>query len=163
MSLSRRRGRRVLLAVIELSAAFVFFWAVAHHVYTFDFRPLAALCLPILVMFFGFAALLYNRGRALPRGAAATRSLYGAERAMQAVVWYLFGIVLGTTIYGLLRYFGIVFNAAQPSTVGLWLLLFIAPYLLMQTGLLCFLRAAWVVAPQLLRRTRPIELRRRIQ
>ena len=42
------------------------------------------------------------------------------------------------------------------------LLAFLAPYWLMQTGLLLFMRAAWVMTPQLLRRTSPFELRRRI-
>ena len=158
----RWRHSRVVFVIGEICAAFVFFWAVAHHVYTFDFKPLAALCLPILVVFFGFASLLYNRGRALAKGEAAIRSLYAAERAMQATAWYLSGILLGVTLYGLLRYVGVSFHPARPSTAGLWLLVFLAPYWLMQTGLLLFMRAAWVMTPQLLRRTSPFELRRRI-
>ena len=78
MGVRQRRGARVLFVVVEICAAFVFFWAVAHHVYNFDFKPLVALCIPILVVFFGFASLLYNRGRALPKGEGATRSLYAA-------------------------------------------------------------------------------------
>lgn len=163
MGIHRRRTSRALFAVVEVCAAFVFFWAVAHHVYTFDFKPLAALCLPILLVFFGFASLLYNRGRSLPKGETATRSLYAAERAVQATLWYLLGIVLGTSLYGLLVYFGVSFNPSRPSVLGLWLVLFVAPYVLMQIGLLFFLRAAWVITPQLMRRTNPFELRRRIQ
>lgn len=159
----RRRTSRVVFVVVEVCAAFVFFWAVLHHVYTFDFKPLAALCVPILVVFFGFASLLYNRGRALPRGEAQTRSLYAAERAMQATLWYLFGIILGTSLYGLLIYFGMSFNPSKPSPAGLWLLLFLAPYALMQTGLLCFMRAAWIVTPQFFRRVGAFELRRRVE
>lgn len=163
MNTPRRRTSRVVFAVVELCGAFVFFWAVLHHVYTFDFKPLAALCIPILVVFFGFASLLYNRGRALPKGEAQTRSLYAAERAMQATIWYLFGIILGTSLYGLLKYFGVSFNPSTPTPAGLWLLLFFLPYAFMQIGLLCFMRAAWVITPQFFWRIGAIKLRRRIQ
>jgi hypothetical protein len=163
MHTHRKRASRVVFAVVELCAAFVFFWVVLHHVYTFDFKPLAALCVPILVVFFGFASLLYNRGRALPKGEAQTRSLYAAERAMQATLWYLFGIVLGVSLYGLLVYFGLSFNPRKPSAAGLWLLVFLAPYALMQAGLLFFMRAAWVITPQFFRRIGAFELRRRIR
>jgi hypothetical protein len=66
--------------VVELCAAFVFFWAVLYHVYTFDFRPLAAFCVPILVVFLAFSSLLYMRGRSLAKGGAQRRSLFAAER-----------------------------------------------------------------------------------
>ena len=154
---------RLAFPITELCASFVFFWAVAHHVVTFDFKPLAAFCVPILVLFFGFASLLYNRGRSLVKGKAQTRSLYAAERAMQAIVWYLFGIVLGVTLYGILVYFGVSFNPRKPTPEGLWLLLFIGPYALMQIGFSSFMRAAWLVAPHFLRRTGAFELRRRVE
>ena len=82
---------------------------------------------------------------------------------MQATIWYLFGIVLGTSLYGLFVYFGVSFNPNKPSLAGFSLLLFFVPYALMQIGLLCFVRATWILAPQFLRRTRPFELRRRVQ
>lgn len=136
---------------------------ILHHVYNFDFKPLAALCLPILVVFFAFASLLYSRGRAFAKGNAQVRSLYAAERAMQGSVWYLFGILLGTTLYGFLSYFGVSFDPDQPSAAGFWLLLFIAPYALMQAGILWFMRAIWIITPQFFRRIDALELRRRIQ
>ena len=153
---------RVAFAVIEVCASFVFFWAIAYHVVNFDFKPLVALCVPIVVMFFGFASLLYNRGRALAKGPAQIRSLYAAERAMQATLWYLFGIILGVTVYGILIYFGLSFDPGKPTPAGLWLLLFIGPYALMQIGFLSFMRAVWVIAPQFLRRTSAFDLRRRV-
>lgn len=155
--------RRVLLRVIEAFASFVFFWAVVHHVYSFDLRPLAALCLPILVAFFAFSSLLFLRGRSLAPGKTQIRSLYAAERAMQASVWYLFGIILGVSCYGLLLHFGVTFDPGNPTPEGLWLLVFIAPYALMQTGFIIFMRAAWLVTPQLFGRISPFEIRRRIE
>lgn len=159
---ARRRQARIVFVVVELCMAFVFFWAVLHHVYTFNFRPLAAFCVPILVVFFAFSSLLYMRGRSLGKGKAQIRSLFAAERAMQAAIWYLFGILLGTSLYGVLVYFGVSFNPGQPTAMGLWLLLFIAPYALMQTGLIFFMRAVWVVTPHFLRPVTALEIRRRI-
>ena len=159
----RRRTSRLVFRVIELCAAFVFFWAVLYHVYTFDFRPLAAFCVPILVVFFAFSSLLYMRGRSLAKGKAQRRSLFGAERAMQASIWYMFGIILGTALYGLVRHFGVTFDPSDPTPAGLWLLLFLAPYALMQAGFIIFMRAIWLITPQFFRRLSPFEIRRRIE
>jgi hypothetical protein len=46
--------------------------------------------------------------------------------------------------------------------VALWLLLFLVPAALMQIGLLCFMRALWVIAPQFLRTVHSFELARRV-
>lgn len=83
----RERTAWVVFRAFELGGGFVFFSVILHHVYNFDFKPLAALCLPILVVFFAFASLLYSRGRAFAKGNAQVRSLYAAERAMQGSVW----------------------------------------------------------------------------
>jgi hypothetical protein len=159
----RTRAPGLAFAVLEVCAAFVFFWAVASHVVTFDFKPLAAFCVPILIVFFAFASLLYSRGRALAKGKAQMRALYAAERAMQGAVWYLFGILLGTSVYGILVFFGLAFDPARPTPAGLWLLVFVAPYALMQAGFLHFMRAARAVAPQFLLGTSAFELRRRVE
>ena len=82
---------------------------------------------------------------------------------MQATMWYLLGILVGTSLYGLFRYFLLSFDPQEPSPAGLWLLVFLAPYALMQIGLVYFLRAAWVITPQFVRSTRALKLRRRVQ
>ena len=157
------RVARFAYPIFELCASFVFFWAVAHHVATFDLKPLAAFCVPFLIVFYGLSALLFNRGKSLAKGKAQARSLYAAERATQATVLYLFGILLGTTLYGILVYLGVTFDPHRPGPAGLWLLLFIAPYALMQAGFVYLMRALWLVAPQLLPRASAFELRRRVQ
>ena len=154
MGTHRTRMSRLAFRLLEVGLALVFLGAVAQHVYTLDFKPLAALCLPILVVFYGFAAVLYTRGRALAKGREQTRSLYAAERAMQATIWHLFGIILGLTLYALLMRFG---------AGGPWLLLFLAPYALMQIALICFMRAIWAITPHFFRRVGAFELRKRIQ
>lgn len=159
----RTRAPRLAFRLLEIALAIVFLGVVAHHVYTFDFKPLAAFCVPIILVFFGFTSLLYNRGRALTKGKAPTRSLYAAERAMQGTVWYLLGIILGTSLYGVLVRFGVTFDPSAPSPAGLSLLLFLAPYAFMQMGLLCLMRAIWTVAPNPFRRVGAFELRRRVR
>ena len=159
----RKRVLRLAFRSVEAALAFVFFVAVAHHVSTFDFKPLAALCLPILVVFFGFASLLYTRGRSLAKGKGQVRSLFAAEHAVQATIWHLTGIIVVMNLYGVLTRFDVTVNPGEAPGEALWLLLFLVPYALMQIGLLCFMRAVWIVAPHFFHRLRAFELRRRVQ
>lgn len=158
----RIRASRLAYWAVAIAAASVFFGVVSHHVYAVDFRPLVAFCLPVQVVFFAFTSLLYMRGRSLARGKAAVRTLFAAERAMQGTVAYLSGIVLGASLYGILRYADFQFDPAQPGPSGLWLLLFLAPYGLMQAGFLLFIGGVWTILPQLLRPVSPYEVGRRI-
>jgi hypothetical protein len=158
-----KRVSRFAFNALAVGMGLAFFGAVTHHVYQFDFKPLTALGVPILVVFFGFASLLYLRGRSLAKGSAQFRSLYAAERAVQAAIWHLLGIILGTSIYAFLIRSGITFDPSEPTINGLWLLLFLLPYAVMQIGLLSFMRAVWVVAPQFFRRVGAFELRQRIE
>jgi hypothetical protein len=159
----RRRVSRLAFWILQAALALVFLGALMRHIYAFDFKPLAAFCIPILVVYFGFASLLYARGRSLAKGRGQVRSLYAAERAMQATIWHFFGIILGISLYGLLRLVGMAFDFSGPLPAGLWLLLFLAPYLLMQIGLLAFMGAAWAISPAFTRRMSALELGRRFQ
>lgn len=60
-----------------------------------EYTALAGLCATVIAVLFAFAALLYNRGRALPPGSTQTRSLYAAERAMQASVLFMVATAIG--------------------------------------------------------------------
>ena len=128
-SARRWRGRlaRALFALSCAAAAGVFFSTVAHHVWRFDFRPLAAFCLPVAVVFFAFTSLLYMRGRSLSPGRDQFRTLFAAERSMRATLCYLTGVAAGASLYGLLRAAGFEFDPAAPTAAGLWLLLFVLP------------------------------------
>ena len=155
------RPSRTTFRLLEVAFSVVFLGMVAHHVAAHDFKPLAALCAPILLVYYGFASLLFVRGRSLANGPWQLRSLHAAERAMQATLWHLLGIVLGVSVYGLLRSAGVAFDES-PAQVALRLVLFSAPYALMQAGLLCFLRAIWILAPHFTRRVSAFEVRRRM-
>jgi hypothetical protein len=54
------------------------------------------------------------------------------------------------------------FDPGHPGASGLWLLVFLAPYTLMQLGLLLLMSGLWTIVPQLLRPVSPYEVWRRI-
>jgi hypothetical protein len=157
--MNRRISRRLLRLTqrtLEAGAAGVFLGAVAHHAYAWNLKPLAAFCLPVLVAFFGFTSLLYMRGRSLSRGRDQLRTLLAAERAMQAAIWYFTGIVAAMAMYGIVQLLGI--GPGSPA-----LLVLLAPAVLMQAGLVLFMRAAWLIAPQFIRRVSTQEIWRRVR
>jgi hypothetical protein len=162
MKSRKTRALRMLFNALAVGMSLAFFAAFAYHVYRFDFKPMAALGVPILVVFFGFASLFFIRGRSLAKGSAQFRSLVAAERAVQAALWHLSGIMLGTVLYALLMRSGVALDGSERWLVAVWVLLFLAPHVLMQIGLFAFMRAVLVVAPQLFRRVGAFELRRRV-
>lgn len=158
----RNRLRRAAFATLCAAFAVVFFAIVHHHVSRLDFQPLAALSLPMLVLFFGFTSLLYVRGRSLGRSKEQLRTLFAAERAMQASVSYLSGVAVGASVWGLLEHVGNGPDPAQPALAGGWLLAFLLPYALMQRGFFLFLGAVWIVVPQFLHPVSPYTVWRRV-
>ena len=162
MKSPRSRALRILFAALAFGMSMAFFAAFAYHAYRLDFRPMTALGLPILLVFFGFGSLFFIRGRSLAKGSAQMRSLFAAERAVQAAVWHLSGIMLSTVLYALLMRSGVALHASEPWLVALWAALFLLPHALMQIGLLTFMRALFIVAPQLFRKVGAFELRRRL-
>lgn len=162
MKRSRKtRALRITFDALALGLSLAFFAAFAHHVHRLDFKPMAALGVPILLVFFGFASLFFIRGRSLAKGSAQFRSLFAAERAVQAALWHLSGIMLNTVLLALLLRFGVGLGS-EPWLVTLWTMLFLLPHALMQIGLFTFTRAVLIVAPQLFRKVGALEVRRRI-
>jgi hypothetical protein len=161
-TITRKHARRAVFGSLCAASAIVFFGVVYHHVSALDFKPLAAFCLPMLVLFFGFTSLLYMRGRSLGRCKEQLRTLFAAERSMQATVSYLLGVALGASIYGLLQHVDLGFDPAHPGVAGAWLLAFLVPYGLMQRGFFLFLGAVWIIVPQLLHPASPYTVWRRV-
>lgn len=158
-SITRNQVRRAAFASLCGGFAVVFFAIAYHHVSRLDFQPLAALALPMLVLFFGFTSLLYVRGRSLGRSKEQLRTLFAAERAMQASVSYLSGVAVGASIWGLMAHVG---DGMDPSVSGAWLLAFLLPYALMQRGFILFMGAVWIIAPQFLHPVSPYTVWRRV-
>lgn len=159
---TRNRLRRAAFAVLCAAFAVVFFAIVYHHVSHLDFPPLAALSLPMLVLFFGFTSLLYVRGRSLGRSKEQLRTLFAAEKAMQASVSYLSGVAAGASVWGLLQHVGGGLDPVQPPFAGAWLLSFLLPYALMQRGFFLFMGAVWIIVPQLFHPVSPYTVWRRV-
>ena len=158
-----RLAHNLTMRVLEAAAGAAFFAVVLRHVYMLDFAPLAALCLPVQVALFGFTSLLYMRGRSLARSREQMRTMFAAERAMQAAVWYCTGIVIGVALFGALPWSWIGHDPADPGRGSLFLLAFVVPFALMQAGFTLFLRAVCVISPQFMRRVSPFQVLRRIR
>jgi hypothetical protein len=157
------RATRLAYRALQLGLGLVFLGTVAHHVANLDFKPLAALGVPILLMYFSFGSLQYIRSKSVSGVLSQKRSLHAAERAVQATVWHLVGVVLGTSLHALLMHSGLALDPQSGSLERLWLLLFLAPYALMLIGLLSFMRALWIIAPDFLRPVGSVELARRVR
>lgn len=70
--------------------------------------------------------------------------------------------MLSTVLHALLMRAGVAWHTSGPWVVALWGMLFLLPHALMQIGLFAFMRALFVVAPQLFRKVGAFELRRRL-
>ena len=162
MKSRKTRALRIMLKVLAIGMSLAFFAAFAAHIYRLDFKPMAGVGVPILLVFFGFASLFFIRGRSLAKGSAQFRSLVAAERAVQAAVWHLSGVMLSNVLYTVLMRSGGMVDASEPWMVAAWVLLFLVPHALMQIGLFSFMRAVAVVAPHLFRKVGAFELRRRV-
>lgn len=131
----------------------MFVTIVGYYLYRFEFKPLASLCIPMLAVFFGFSALLYNRARALPSGSEQRRSLYAAERAMQATVFYLVGLMLALVmVAGLL---GVGYEppaTIKEGAIPFPLVIFSGPILAMLWAYICFTYALRALTTRFLRR-----------
>jgi hypothetical protein len=162
MKLLRRRALRLWFWALAVGMSMAFLAAFLHHVYRLDFKPMGALGVPILLLFFGFGSLFFIRGRSLAKGSAQLRSLFAAERAVQAALWHLAGIMLSTVLYALLMRSGVALQASATWLVTLWGFLFLLPHALSQIALFTFMRALLVVAPHLFRKVGAFEIRRRL-
>jgi hypothetical protein len=93
----RARNKAVNLGyfVLYATTAAAFYGGLQHYFTANSFPALAAICGPILAVLFAFAALLYNRARALPQGPERRRSLFAAERAMQAACMFMLATAIG--------------------------------------------------------------------
>ena len=89
------RGVRALYYLVYAFVAAVVYVSLGHYLGEGEHVRLATVCGTVLAVLFAFSALLYNRGRALPPGATQTRSLYAAERGMQASVLFMLATAIG--------------------------------------------------------------------
>lgn len=147
---------------IELGALFLLFVGLFKYVFAFEFEPILRFLAPAIAVFFGFSSLLFNRARAYSSGASRVRTLYAAERAMQATMFLLVGMFVGGGIYALFLWYG--FAPGQKAEVKhLFLLVFFLPYFYIQTAFACFLFSLRCVGREFLRYVSPFEMLRRVK
>jgi hypothetical protein len=83
--------------------------------------------IPLLGAYIATSALLYNRARALPSGPSKTRSLYAAERTLQAVLFTIVAIALAVAVVGWGLNFEVLRPAGAEAPLGPWDLVLMFP------------------------------------
>ena len=167
LRIARTLWRAAVRLFYFLVYAFVcggFFASLQHYLTSGQFGFLAAIAAPTLALLSGFAALLYNRSRALFDGREKTRSLYAAERALQATLFFLFAGAIGGLGAGLphalktptppnvLEVYGLVSAFLYLACIMFAIYSFGVFYMALQTIAHSHMR--WVSIRQVLRRVR---------
>jgi hypothetical protein len=136
--------------LLELFGLFSLFAALYKTLFQYKIEPLAYICLPIVAVLFGYTNLLYNRARALPSGPEQRRSLYAAERAMQATIFFLIGFCLALTIVAIYFWLGYTPKPISPEKLPVTLTIFVAPTIYFVWGYICFIFAFRAISKRLL-------------
>ncbi|NWD81005.1 hypothetical protein HX891_11535 [Pseudomonas reactans] len=152
--LIKRLILRLFFFTIFSLGSTIFFGTMHHYLAEKEFFYLATLCFPILAILFGFSALLYNRSRALPNGPAQRRSLYAAERTLQATILFASGLAIGAIIATLMLQFKIDAGGDGPGSK--LLLIFIIPIMLILFSFGVFLLAFRAISHGMLK---PVSIR----
>lgn len=147
---------------LEIGCAFALFVAFGYLVFNFQFGPIGQIAVPLLAVFFGFSSLLFNRARAYGKGRSRFRTLYAAERALQATLFTLVGLLVGLAMYGLFVWYGFAPGQVVSGKTAL-LLFFMFPYGLIQMGLFCFMLSLRIASKEYLYSLSPKSLTRRIR
>ena len=162
----RARNRAVSLGyyVLYATTATAFYGGLQHYFKSNSFLALAVICGPILAVLFAYAELLYNRARALPQGPEQRRSLFAAERAMQAACMFMLATAIGGGGVLLLSIVPDVGNKqARPFFIGPAIVLIFSAMLLFLASFGSFYDSVRTVAHTLVRSIPTRRLSRRIR
>lgn len=121
---------KVFHSTIEMLCLAFFYSYSTQYLFSFQITPLAMLCLPVLAVFFGFTALLYNRARAIPNGPEQRRTLYAAERAMQATTLYFYALLTGAILTAIFSAANLPPPKSQQGTINYPFALYLIPAML---------------------------------
>ena len=147
---------------LEIGGGFALFVAFTYIVVQNQYEAFAKTIVPILATYIATAALLYNRARALPRNTSKVRSLYAAERSIQATIFTITGILVGAVIYGWLSWFGISI-AKENGLNDPWVSIYFLPMAFIQFGYASFLFSLRSISKDFLRPLSAREIARRIK
>jgi hypothetical protein len=147
---------------LEAGGAFGLFVALLHVVITKQYSVFVQGAVPVLATYLGTAALLYNRGRGLPKGPSKTRSLYAAERSFQALLFTLVGVALAATFIGWASWFG-AFSPALANQPQPWELILFVPMIFVMWGYATYLLSLRAISREFLRPVSTREIAKRIR
>lgn len=147
---------------IGLGIAFSLLIAFFYLVTTRNFTSAGAVLLAVAATYISLAALLYARHTALPAGPSKVRSMYAAERMMQAITFTLLGGLLATSLFvgGLYFESGLKMDSTEPQ---LWLFLFFLPLLLVLWGYVGFFESLKIICREFGHPLSAREIARRIR
>jgi hypothetical protein len=139
----------------------IFMGTMHHYLIQKEFLFLATLCIPILAILFGFSALLYNRSRALQPGPSQRRSLYAAERSLQATIFFASGLAIGAIIATITVQLKIDTGGDEPNSK--LLLIFFIPIMLILFSFGVFLLSFRAISHGMLKPVTIREMLKRIR
>ncbi|HWI83642.1 hypothetical protein [Ramlibacter sp.] len=148
--------------MLHLGGGFTLFVAFLLVVLLQQFEAFAKVIVPILATYIAVAALMYNRGRALRKGPSKVRSLYAAERAVQAALFTVVGAAIGAVIFGWAYWFGLSVQK-DGGAKNAWVLIYSLPLLYIMAGYTSFLLGLRVIAKEFLRPLSAKEAARRLR
>jgi hypothetical protein len=159
---SPRSFYRYIRFILELGGAIGIAFTYLYVVGQNQYDAFAKAIVPILATYVATAALLYNRARGLPNGKNKLRSLYAAERAVQAIIFSITGVLIGAIIYACLSSFRIVIDEGRDFEDP-WVLVYIPSVAFVVFGYVSFLFALRTISRDFLRPISAREIARRIR
>lgn len=163
MRKNRRTTFRAFFYTLYLFGCSAFFITLFQYLFELKIEPLAALCLPFLVVLFGFSSLFYNRGRALPAGPDQRRSLYIAELTMQSAIFYLLGIGITAIIFYFLWIFQVDNASISKSARNGISLIFFFPAAFLLFSFFSFFFSVRLIAHKTIKHYKPIKILRSLK
>lgn len=133
------------------------------YIQTMNGEKLGLVVFPSLAFFYGFSSLLYNRSRALSAGPERRRSLYAAERSLQATVLLFCGVALAAGVHAFFLLIGrtsIDLSSAPPNDQ---IYASILPIFLVSFAWVSFFFALRAMAHRFFRWLRPKAVLRRLK
>jgi hypothetical protein len=147
---------KFIIFLVYSSSSVIFFAELNGAFARRNVTTLATISMPVLGLIMGFTSLLFNRSKSLPTGHESIRTLYAAERSMQACVLYVFGLASGLVLYKLVSILNIRSYVANT-------ICFLPSTFLLLMSLCSFYLALLTISSRLLRYLSIIQTLRRIR
>lgn len=88
---------------------------------------------PVLAIYIASSGLMFNRARGMPQGKSKRRSLYAGERALQAFLFSVVGLILGVSAFSVMAFFSPEFVVVL-DLKSFWIFTFVPSLVYVQWG-----------------------------